>query len=53
MKLTDSLIAEFYQALNLKKADIENIPLFEECLLEDCIDKYHLTTDTNQFIIIL
>ena len=36
MKLTDSLI--------------ENIPLFEECLLEDCIDEYHLTTDTNQLL---
>lgn len=50
MKLTDSLIAEFYQALNLKKSDIENIPLFEECLLEDCIDEYHLTTDIKQLL---
>ena len=50
MKLTENLIAEFYQALHLKKADIENIPSFKECLLEDCIDEYRLTTDINQLL---
>lgn len=50
MKLTDRLIAEFYQTLHLTKSDIENIPLFEECLLEDCIDELNLTTDIDQIL---
>lgn len=50
MKLTDRLIAEFYQTLHLTKSDIENIPLFEEYLLENCIDELHLTTDVNQIL---
>ena len=50
MKITDKLIAEFYQTLHLTKSDIENIPLFEEYLLEDCIDELSLTTDIDQIL---